>query len=93
MILVMLAHWMWLHWWAVEDRGVGQAFLGRTAGSSEEDISIITEGHGEGGCGNCGSPNFTEAEQEIGLRKSSANGTILPASAEDDLMTSLIRPQ
>ena len=85
---------MWLHWWAVEDRGVGQAFLGRTAGSSEEDISIITEGHGEGGCSNCGSAIFTEAiEREIGLRNSSANETTLPASAEDDLMTSLIRPQ
>ena len=51
---------MWLHRWAVEDRGVGQAFLGRTAGSSEEDISIITEGHDEGGCSNCGSAIFTE---------------------------------
>jgi hypothetical protein len=70
--------------------------LGQTARSSEEDIPIIKDGHGEGGCGNCGSAIFTEyteAEQEIGLRKSSVNETILPASAEDDLMTSLIRPQ
>ena len=70
--------------------------MGQTARSAEEDISIIMEGHGEGGCGNCGSAIFTgdiEAEREIGLRKSSANETILPASAEDDLMTSLIRPQ
>jgi hypothetical protein len=77
--------------------GLDRLFLGGGAsGSSEEDISIITEGHGEGGCGNCGSAIFTEdiqAEQEIGLRKSSANETILPASAEDDLMTSLTRPQ
>jgi hypothetical protein len=60
-----------------------------------EDILIITEGHGEGGCDNSGSAIFTEdieAKQEIGLSKSSANETILPASAEDDLMISLIRP-
>jgi hypothetical protein len=70
--------------------------LGQTARSSEEDISIIMEGHGEGGCGNCGSAIFTEiieAEREIGLRKSSASETTFPASAEDDLMTSLIRLQ
>jgi hypothetical protein len=31
-VLLILAHWMQLQWWAVEDRGVGQAFWGEQPG-------------------------------------------------------------